>query len=76
MGRRVTLDDLREVHPIIFRSLQKLLDEPNADQLGLVFQVWNCICCAAVVRCLSDMTPRLPCGCSLLWNSRVNSWQI
>ena len=53
MGRKVALDDLNEVHPVIFRSLKKLLDEPNADQLGLVFQVRHHSYCAAVYTCLS-----------------------
>lgn len=39
MGHKSTLQDLKDVHPTIYTSLQKLLVEDNADQLGLVFQV-------------------------------------
>ena len=39
MGHKSTLQDLKDVHPTICKSLQKLLVEDNAEQLGLVFQV-------------------------------------
>ena len=39
MGHRPTLQDLKDVHPDIYHSLQKLLAQDNAAQLGLVFQV-------------------------------------
>ncbi|KAL3161776.1 hypothetical protein ABBQ38_008870 [Trebouxia sp. C0009 RCD-2024] len=39
MGHKPTLQDLQGVHPTIHASLQKLLTQDNASQLGLVFQV-------------------------------------
>ena len=39
MGHKSTLQDLQDVHPTIHASLQKLLAQDNASQLGLVFQV-------------------------------------
>ena len=39
MGHKPTLQDLKDVHPTIHASLQKLLAQDNAAQLGLVFQV-------------------------------------
>ena len=39
MGHKPTLQDLQDVHPTIHASLQKLLAQDNASQLGLVFQV-------------------------------------
>ena len=39
MGHKPTLQDLKDVHPTIHASLQKLLAEDDAAQLGLVFQV-------------------------------------
>lgn len=50
MGHKPTLQDLQDVHPTIHASLQKLLAQDNAAQLGLVFQVlsqthcWLCTC--------------------------------
>ena len=41
MGHRPNLQDLKDVHPAIFHSLQKLLTQDNAAQLGLVFQVMS-----------------------------------
>lgn len=41
MGHRPNLQDLKDVHPAIFHSLQKLLAQDNAAQLGLVFQVMS-----------------------------------
>ena len=41
MGHRPNLQDLKDVHPTIAHSLQKLLAEDNAAQLGLVFQVMS-----------------------------------
>lgn len=39
MGHKPTLQDLKNVHPTIYHSLQKLLTQEDAAQLGLVFQV-------------------------------------
>jgi len=39
MGHKPTLQDLKDVHPTIYHSLQKLLTQDGAAQLGLVFQV-------------------------------------
>ena len=39
MGHKSTLQDLKDVHPAVHDSLQKLLAEPNVSDLGLVFQV-------------------------------------
>ncbi len=39
MGHKPTLQDLKDVHPTIHHSLQKLLTHNGAAQLGLVFQV-------------------------------------
>lgn len=38
-GHKPTLQDLKDVHPTIYHSLQKLLAQDGAAQLGLVFQV-------------------------------------
>jgi len=39
MGHKPTLQNLKDVHPTIYHSLQKLLTQDNVAQLGLVFQV-------------------------------------
>ncbi len=39
MGHKPTLQDLKDVHPTIYHSLQKLLTQDGVAQLGLVFQV-------------------------------------
>ena len=39
MGHRSTLQDLKDVHPAVHDSLQKLLTESSVSELGLVFQV-------------------------------------
>lgn len=46
MGHKPTLQDLKDVHPTIHASLQKLLAEDNVAQLGLVFQVPCDISCS------------------------------
>lgn len=39
MGHKPSLQDLKDVHPTIYHSLQKLLTQDGVAQLGLVFQV-------------------------------------
>ena len=45
MGHKSTMQDLKDVHPVVYHSLQKLLAEDNVSNLGLVFQVSLVVLC-------------------------------
>ena len=78
MGHKLTLEDLRVVHAVIFPSLKKLLDEHNADQLGLVFQVCHSMAfrlhtsCCRVLKSPTHCLPPAECGMT----SQFGIWHV